>query len=120
MLNPAEMLSVRIIILERDADRVARALGAVGAVHLKSSVDEAGGELQPEELGGKIKQCSELTVRLGRLADVHQVQRRAGQAGASDQTAEADKIEEFVASLERSLAPDIEAVHKAEEALSET
>jgi V/A-type H+-transporting ATPase subunit I len=66
MLSPAQMRKVRIFILARDEQRVTRALGRLGAVHLRSSVEESGGELQPAHLEEEVDRYEDLLRRVER------------------------------------------------------
>ncbi|MFO7959075.1 MAG: V-type ATPase 116kDa subunit family protein [Candidatus Brocadiia bacterium] len=66
MLSPAQMRKVRIFILARDEQRVTRALGRLGALHLRSSVEESGGELQPEHIEEEVERYEDLLRRVER------------------------------------------------------
>jgi len=120
MLQPAPMLKARIVVLERDVARVATALGALGVVHLKSSVEESGGQLQPEDLGEELKHCNRL---MGRLKDVMEALMVKPSAEALPDPAEAmsvAEVEELVATLERSIGERIKQLAAARQDLSET
>jgi V/A-type H+-transporting ATPase subunit I len=67
MLGAAQMKKMRIFILERDEERVTRALGSLGAVHLSSSVEESGGHLEPEPVAEELAAARDLVSRLERL-----------------------------------------------------
>jgi len=64
MLSPAQMSKIRIFILARDEERITRVLGRLEAVHLRSSVEESGGELQPEDLEEEIERYESLMRRV--------------------------------------------------------
>ena len=71
MLSLQAMRKVRIFVLGRDEERLVRVLGALGVVHLRSSVEESGGELQPEDVQAEMERCRDLQRRLeGLLAFV--------------------------------------------------
>ncbi len=69
MLEPKDMRKVRIFVLARDEERVIRELGSLDVLHLRSSVEESGGELEPERLDQELEKCRDLLDRLEDLFD---------------------------------------------------
>jgi len=124
MFSPEAMLRARIVVLARQMEAVAKALGRLGVIHLRSSLEDAGAELHPEDLGDQIERCRSLRERLERLTDlVGQVpeERSAGSAGLS-----LDQIESLMSLLEsqasawaKELAAQEQALADAEEILRE-
>lgn len=124
MFSPVAMRKARIFVLERQAERVARALGRLGVMHLRSSVEEAGGELQPEEVGDEIQRCRALRDRLGRVMDLLEVaEAERVPAGSRISVEETDTLvrllESQVSSQSEQLAELAQALADTEDILSE-
>jgi len=129
LLKPAPMLKVRIVVLAQDVEPVAHALGALGLVHLKSSVEESGGQLQPEDIGDRLKRCNQLLGRLEKLMEVLLVEppgeglpalhegRPMPAAGPAMSAAE---VETLLATLEKEVGPRVQALEAAREGLADS
>ena len=98
MFSPAAMRKARIFILGRHMQRVAQALGQLGVMHLRSSVDEIGGQLQPKEVGEEIQRCRALEDRRRRLMALLQVAEVEPSPGAPPDSL--DEIERSLSLLE--------------------
>jgi V/A-type H+-transporting ATPase subunit I len=120
MLKPAAMLKARIVVLERDVEPLATALGALGVVHLKSSVDESGGQLRPEKIGERLKRCGQLMDRLQTLMQVLLVEAPREAAGAAAPAMSVDDSERLIATLEAEVAGRVKDLEAARTGLSET
>jgi V/A-type H+-transporting ATPase subunit I len=123
MFKPAAMLKARIVVLERDVEPLATALGGLGVVHLKSSVEESGGQLQPEKTGEKLKRCTQLTDRLQELMRVLMVEAAEQGAGAAGPAISVDEAERLIATLEAEVATrarDLDAARKGLAATEDT
>jgi V/A-type H+-transporting ATPase subunit I len=127
LFRPAPMLKVRIVVLARDVEPVAHALGNLGVVHLKSSVEESGGQLQPENIADKLRRCNQLMGRLEHMMDVLLVERPPeeaappgadGTAAPAGPTMTADEVEALLGTLEQTVGPRVKALESAREGLS--
>jgi V/A-type H+-transporting ATPase subunit I len=127
LLKPAAMLKARIVVLERDVEPVARALGALGVVHLRSSVEDSGGQLQPENIGDRLKHCNHLMGRLQDLMEVLLVELPEPEAPAgaearpdAGQAMSVQDAEGLLATLESSVGPRVKELETAREGLADT
>ena len=118
MLSPIPMRKVRIFVLARDEGRVTGALAALGVLHLRSSVEESGGELQPEDLQGEIDRCTDLLRRLEGLSERLGVEAPLD-LPAGDLPGIGD-VEELVASLEERTAEQRGEATELEEGIRDT
>ena len=119
MLSPAAMRKVRIFVLERDVDGVTKALGEVGVVHLRSSVEEAEGRLEPEHLGGEIERCGRLMERLRGLMQRMGVAESGPPGRAAGAAVSVGQIEELVNSLQARVAEQADELTRTEQALAD-
>ena len=129
LLKPAPMLKVRIVVLEHDVEPVAHALGALGLVHLKSSVEESGGQLQPEDIGDRLKRGNQLMGRLEELMEVLLVEppdeeeaptHEGRPMPASGPAMTAAEVETLLATLEKDVGPRVQALETAREGLDDS
>jgi hypothetical protein len=117
------MLKLRLIVLEREARQVARTLGEMGVVHLKSSVEETGRRLDPEELDGELARCRALAERAGSLMELLGVATAAPSAGRKAGRLPQiglEQAEDVIASLEQQAAVPSARLSEAQQALVET
>ncbi|MGD2174596.1 MAG: V-type ATPase 116kDa subunit family protein [Candidatus Brocadiaceae bacterium] len=112
------MRKVRIFILGRDEERVTRALGSLGVVHLKSSVEESGGELQPEDLEDEIEHYTALLRAIRGLQDTLGLE--APEHPPTDDLPPLEEIEEVLATLEEKTEAQRQELQSIDEALRET
>ncbi len=118
MLSSEAMLKARIVVLARQMEPVAKALGRLGVIHLRSSLEDSGGELEAEQVGDGIQRCQILQRRLEHLLDLVRVapqERPRGEAGLS-----VDRIEDVLNSLESQASAWSQEVEGLEEALADT
>ncbi|MCD6416308.1 MAG: hypothetical protein J7M08_06395 [Planctomycetes bacterium] len=120
MLSPLEMRKVNIFVLGREEERVARALGAMGIVHLRSSVEESGGVLSPKDLEGELSNYQSLLERIERLQEALGLQVRANGALWQRELPAMGEVEQLVEALEGKTSERREELAKVREALDET
>ncbi len=118
MLRSVDMLKARIIVLEQDVDSVTRALGQLGVLHLRSSLDD-GGELEPERTEDKLEHCHQLHSRLARLMDNLGLQQQEGLAAGDAPPLSVAQAEKLAATLEEAVAPELEELEQTEQALED-
>ncbi len=118
VLSTAPMHKVRIFVLARDEQRGIRGLGDLGVMHLRSSVEESGGELQPEQVE------EELDRARGLLRRVEELFRRFGlevpEALPATDLPGFDAVEELVSLLEERSSDQRAELEELEEGLEET
>ena len=119
MLRAAAMKKVRMCILERDMDRVTKALGELGALHLVSSVEESEGRLEAEHLDQEVARCRDLLERARRLAERMAVETPEAPS-VGDLKNGTDEAERLVGALEGETAALAERVESLEQALGDT
>ncbi|MHC5033515.1 MAG: V-type ATPase 116kDa subunit family protein, partial [Planctomycetota bacterium] len=120
MLSPAAMHKVRIYVMERDARRVARALGKLGVVHLSSSVEDSEGRLQPEAIEEEAARCQDLTERLRALMEQLGVEETPRRLPLPEPAGGLDEVAKLVTTLEASVATQADQLGEAEQALADT
>ena len=113
------MRKLRLVVLERDMRRVARALGELGVVHLRSSLEEGRGRLVPEALDEEVARCRSLMARLNALMTRLDVQ-PAGRAVGPVPVVGMEQAEELARSLGTMVERPSEELAKTQRALSET
>ncbi len=128
-LKPAPMLKVRIVVLAQDVEPVAHALGALGLVHLKSSVEESGGQLQAEDIGDRLKRANQLMGRLEKLmeallVEVPEEEEQPVHEGRpmpeSGPAMSAVEVETLLAALEKDVGPRVDALEKARQGVNDS
>ncbi len=117
-LSTAPMRKVRIFVLARNEQRVIRALGDLGVMHLRSSVEESGGELQPEQVEGEMERARDLLRRIEDLLDRFGVEKP--EASPVSELPELDAVEDLVSLLEERSREQREELEELEEGLEET
>ena len=119
MLHAAPMLKVRICVLERVADHVARALGKAGLLHLSSSVtEERGGRLEAGAPAEDVKRVRDLAARLARLTEQARVPPRpAGEEAGPEMSIETIAV--FVEKIEKEAGPAADELATLEQALED-
>ncbi|MHC4787871.1 MAG: V-type ATP synthase subunit I [Planctomycetota bacterium] len=120
MLSPAEMRKLRIFVMERDMDRAARALGRLGVVHLRSSVEESEGQLDPEATEEQVQSCRHLRERLGGLMQRLGIEQPVGPNLAPESGPGVEQVQELVESLEEKVATETGQLEEARQALADT
>jgi len=120
MLRAQPMRKARICILERDVDRVTRALGRLGVVHLSSCTEESGGQLRAQQGDEDISRCRDLAGRLERLMELTAVSPAEEPPARAAHAASLGALEGLVAALEKGLGPRIAELENLEQALGET
>ncbi len=126
MLSPAAMRKARIFVLGRQVDRVARALGRLGVMHLRSSVEESEGKLQPEEVGEELQRCRHLMDGLQGVMSLLEVEEEEHVPQARPQDAPApapfsvEEGERLVALLESRVAEQSRQLDRLSEGLADT
>ena len=120
MLTAAAMRKLRIVVLEGQARHVAEVLGRLGVLHLKSSVEEGEGRLEPERLEQRVARCRDLTGRLEGLLTRLGFQEEAAAAPPSGPAASLHEIEALVQTVEARLAEKADQLDAAEQAFSDT
>ncbi|MFO8007902.1 MAG: V-type ATPase 116kDa subunit family protein [Candidatus Brocadiia bacterium] len=118
-LRPSEMRKIRILILGRDEEAVTRALGRLGVVHLRSSVEESGGELEPEDLDEKIESHQDLQDRIEGLLDRLGLRVPSG-IEAGTELPDLRRVREMVGSLEARTETQRDELARVEEGLTDT
>ena len=116
MLSPAAMLKLRLIVLERDVPQVTQALGELGVVHLRSSVQEGESRLAPGKLDEEIARCRGLMERLSNLMELFGFG-QVGLAGGPRPGIALEQVEQLVGSLEEKAAGLSGELGKAQHAL---
>ena len=120
MLSAAAMRKVRMIVLDRDQQRVAELLGKLGLMHLRKSVDEGGGQLEPEQLLEGTARCRKLAERLQRLMERLEVEVPPAPSVGQGLPASLEKIENMVGSLEAEIDKLADRFELARQALADT
>jgi V/A-type H+-transporting ATPase subunit I len=119
MLSPAEMRKVRMVILARDEDRVARALGELGLLHLRSAAEASEGRLAPQEVADKVKRCRVLQERLGKLAEKLPLSEGPAAPGQPASAMPLSEIEKVLGTLEGAAGSLLAELAQAQEALGD-
>jgi len=119
MLTAAAMRKLRIVVLEGQARRVAEVLGRLGVLHLRSSMDEGGGRLEPERVEDDVSRCRALEARLQALL------RRLGIEGAPQDAAPESpmsvrEVTTLLDTVEAAVAAHGDRLAQAEQALADT
>jgi len=113
------MLKLRLIVLERDVRQVARALGELGVVHLRSSVEETGRRLQPESLDQELANCRALAERARNLMELLGVTAAAPSAGRIPQV-RMEQAEKAIAAIEQQTSAPAARLADCQRALADT
>jgi len=120
MLTAAAMRKLRIVVLEGQARRVAEVLGRLGVLHLRSSVEEGGGRLEPERIEEDVSRCRSLAARLEGLSRKLDVRQAPAAAAAPESAMGVQEVEKLLDTVEAGVAEQGEQLARAEQALSDT
>jgi len=119
MFRPTEMRKLRLVVLARDVPAVTAALGRLGVLHLRSSVEESGGLLQPESTEGELKRIRELSQRLEGLCERLGVDDGAGPEQPAFVPGPPEQIEALINTVERQAAGRLARYEQCESALAD-
>ncbi|MFW6189321.1 MAG: V-type ATP synthase subunit I [Planctomycetota bacterium] len=107
-------------------DSVTRALGRLGALHLRKSIEEEE-ELQPEDTEQEVSRCRELRARIEDLMQILELEpdpdlRPVGgeAASAEEEALSVEEVEKLAERLEGAVSPRMEQLEELEDAISDT
>ncbi len=119
MFRAVSMRKLRIFILERHVQNVTRALGEMGVLHLRNSVEEGGGELRPERKRDDIRAAEQLLNCLRELADRLGVDRTPVPARAAGLLPEPAQASDLYKEVQGAASGSLAALEEAQERLNE-
>ncbi|NLW50665.1 MAG: hypothetical protein GXY85_07435 [Candidatus Brocadiaceae bacterium] len=120
MWMAAAMRKLRIVVLEAQARPVAEVLGRLGVLHLKSSLDEGGGRLEPERIPDDVSRCAALAGRLQAIARRLGLEAAAPPSEIPETPMSTGEVEALLDSVEAALGSSADRLAAAEQALHET